>query len=66
MDQLVEGAPERVVLEPEAVEALADVLRLYMLSDYCVCDEDGPCSDDCDMCIYCCGKLALKGIGEKP
>ena len=48
-----------------SLEAVVYTLKLYMLADQCVC-ETAPCPEDCEMCMYCCGTTALKGIGEEP
>lgn len=65
MDESVQSASGRVVLDPVVLEALAFALKLYLWSDQCECEEES-CQVGCEMCKYCGGRTALSRIGEEP
>ena len=54
---------------------VVEALRLYMEQDECVCDAlpDLPlfqaaketCPPDCDRCMWCIGRKALRGVGQR-
>ena len=60
------------VKEP-ALRALVEVVRLYMEQDECVCDANADlplfagsgCPPDCEQCMWCIGRTALRGIGQR-
>jgi len=61
-----------VTVKQAKFEALLHSLRLYLESDECVCDRftDLPllyavCPPDCDRCMWCIGRTALRGIGQR-
>ena len=54
-------------------EALVRSLRLYLAQDACVCDAvsdlplfagSTPCPPDCERCMWCIGRKALRGVGQ--
>ena len=54
-------------------EALVHSLRLYLEQDECVCDAvsdlplfagSNPCPPDCERCMWCIGRKALRGVGQ--
>ena len=50
-----------VTLDRDTLEGLVYTLKLYMLGDRCACE--GTCSDDCELCLWCCGKTAIRHSG---
>ena len=67
MDQEEEPTRLQQLVDRGALEAIVYGLKLYMLGDHCACDP-GTCTpeQDCDMCMYCCGRTALRNVGEEP
>ena len=64
-----------LTVKQPVLEAILHVLRLYMESDECVCDpnRDQPlfagehqCPPNCEACMWCIARTALRGVGKQP
>ncbi len=64
-----------ITVKQARFEALIHIIRLYMEQDECVCDalSDLPlfrtdkgqaCPPDCEQCMWCMGRKALRGVGQ--
>ena len=67
MDRADEPSRLQQLGDGGALEPIVYGLKLYMLGDHCACDP-GTCTaaQACDMWMYCCGRTALRKIGEEP
>ena len=64
-----------LTVKQPALEAILHSLRLYMECDECVCDAvtarlplfagSTTCPPDCEECMWCIGRTALRGIGQR-
>ncbi len=69
------GSAVFVTVEEAQFTALTRTIRLYMEQDECVCDalSDLPlfrtdkgqnCPPDCEQCMWCMSRKALRGVGQ--